>query len=1422
MRKFFAFALAVSVCLPISLFANVYNVTGNADGAGSVILVGPGGTFNASTLRAAVNAANSTVGPHLISLPAGTFTLTLGELAIGTNGPLNISINGAGSAVTTVQHDLASSIARVFDVDPFLLGGVTVTFNNLTIAHGRNNDGIGGAGLISGFQGPPAIDTTALNNVIFVDNQITGGAGGAVGGAIQNIGGDLFVSGCTFTSNSAGGFSGGAIYYDTHSPSTGTLQVASTLFIGNSAADPANGGGAIFVSGLSGSALSISNSFFGYNKVTSTNGSGGAIIKFGTAPINISGCTFLTNQVFGQSAVVDNASGGAIDNAGGPMTLVYSRFVGNTTTSAGHGDAVNNAVASGASLFGNNNWWASNTGPGTNLSGATPANWLMLNHYANPFSINTNSSTTLTASFLTNSAGTPVGAANLGIMISQPITFANPAKGVLSATQFTITASATATAVFTCGVIPGAASADAIVDGVVATAPINIICPPYSGSIGGGGAVCAGGSSTVSVNVSSGTPPYIVTLNNGGGTKTNASPINFSLSPLVTTSYSVVSVIDSNLCSVTVPGSATITVNTNPVASITPNPSSVCPNSIGNQADGVAGMSTYAWTISNGTITGPTNLASVTYSAGGAGAVTLGLVVVNPNGCSGTNSLIVPTNSFSPPTITATPNPVCAGSSGNQANGPSGMASYAWTISNGVIVGPTNLASINYTAGASGSVGLGLAVVSLAGCSGTNVLNVSIPTPPSIAASPSVVCAGSPGNLAASVGSYSSYAWSISNGTITSATNLQSITYVAGASGSISLTLTITDSGCVTTASTNISITPLPTLSTGCSLRTNYFANLVFIDALPATTMPMAFDGTNYWEVGGGTTTGNRLAQFDANGVLLGTYQPGLDFRSIFTDGKCLLARVYNSPVIYRMVSPGVFTNSGVTLVGGTLNLQASVVMNAAATEYLALGLGAVSRWDNRGNYLGSVALNGYGSLAGESGTQSFRLAVLGEFWLTYNAAGVMSVWDNTGNRLANVVLSAATNSLDAIYSFSACNGKVFTVDVAGGAWRAFDICNERFAIYGTPGDPAWNSDVQAKVLSAGLNLQVDAIFANPVPTLSDLRKYQSVLVYSDSSGFGTNTTNIGNSLADYIDLGGGVDIGTFAFYTSGNLSIQGRLATNGYLPFTTGNQNVGTDLLLVKDLPTHPILAGVNSLDGGLASYHNSPIGIAAGATLVGHWSNSQPLIGTKDFALGRTVGLNFYPPSSDARNDFWLAGTDGGRIMANALLWAGKAPPFISINPASQAAGPGTNVTFSVVASGVGPLTYQWRKDGTNIVGATTNTLTVNCRTNTTGGYRAIVANAYGIAVSTPAVLNSALKFAPLTAPSGGMLPLFLGTADGSALGSDRIAAIRVFSSTNISIAFSNWTQIPNPIIFTNGFLRIDGVVPSGSQYFRAAETY
>src|SRR4030095_12151617 len=48
------------------------------------------------------------------------------------------------------------------------------------------------------------------------------------------------------------------------------------------------------------------------------------------------------------------------------------------------------------------------------------------------------------------------------------------------------------------------------------------------------------------------------------------------------------------------------------IATITPTPSAVCENSTGNTASGPAGMTSYAWSITNGTITSATNTQSIT------------------------------------------------------------------------------------------------------------------------------------------------------------------------------------------------------------------------------------------------------------------------------------------------------------------------------------------------------------------------------------------------------------------------------------------------------------------------------------------------------------------------------------------------------------------------------------------------------------------------------------------------------------------------------------------------------------------------------------------------------------------------------------------------------------------------------------------
>jgi hypothetical protein len=89
-------------------------------------------------------------------------------------------------------------------------------------------------------------------------------------------------------------------------------------------------------------------------------------------------------------------------------------------------------------------------------------------------------------------------------------------------------------------------------------------------------------------------------------------------------------------------------------------------------------------------------------------------------------------------------------------------------------------------------------------------LTINCPAPPStvITAAPQI-CPLSAGNTASvpDAGGGATYAWTISNGTITSGAGTRTITYTAGSSGPVSLGVTVTATpGCPTPGSTTIKV----------------------------------------------------------------------------------------------------------------------------------------------------------------------------------------------------------------------------------------------------------------------------------------------------------------------------------------------------------------------------------------------------------------------------------------------------------------------------------------------------------------------------------------------------------------------------------------------------------------------------------------
>jgi hypothetical protein len=175
-------------------------------------------------------------------------------------------------------------------------------------------------------------------------------------------------------------------------------------------------------------------------------------------------------------------------------------------------------------------------------------------------------------------------------------------------------------------------------------------CPTITGSVSGGGTICAGDSAMVTVTLTGGAPPYTVTLNNGGGVQTGSSPLNFTVSPSTTTTYSVTSATDSNGCPAIVTGSATVTVNQPPTTSNAGPDQSVC-GSTATLAGNTPTVGTGTWSLvsGTGTITSP-NSPNSTVTGLGVGPNVFRWTITN-SPCPASTDDVTITRDATPPTI---------------------------------------------------------------------------------------------------------------------------------------------------------------------------------------------------------------------------------------------------------------------------------------------------------------------------------------------------------------------------------------------------------------------------------------------------------------------------------------------------------------------------------------------------------------------------------------------------------------------------------------------------------------------------------------------------------------------------------------------------------------------------------------------------
>lgn len=146
---------------------------------------------------------------------------------------------------------------------------------------------------------------------------------------------------------------------------------------------------------------------------------------------------------------------------------------------------------------------------------------------------------------------------------------------------------------------------------------------------------------------------------------------------------------------------------------------------------------------------------------------------------------------------------------------------------------------------------------------------------------------------------------------------------------------------------------------------------------------------------------------------------------------------------------------------------------------------------------------------------------------------------------------------------------------------------------------------------------------------LVDLLPYDTVFFFSNANT-GSDSAN-GDVLADFVDAGGGLVLAPYVWANQGANTLSGRLVADGLTPFQAVGvaPNNGATLGWTDG---STLWSSVTTLQAG---YRNQVV-LAPGASLLGLWSDSIPLLASK----GRVLGLNLFPdPSIQSLTGDWLA---------------------------------------------------------------------------------------------------------------------------------------------------------------------------------------
>jgi hypothetical protein len=253
-----------------------------------------------------------------------------------------------------------------------------------------------------------------------------------------------------------------------------------------------------------------------------------------------------------------------------------------------------------------------------------------------------------------------------------------------------------------------------------------------------------------------------------------------------------------------------------------------------------------------------------------------------------------------------------------------------------------------------------------------------------------------------------------------------------------------------------------------------------------------------------------------------------------------------------------------------------------------------------------------------------------------------------------------------------------------------------KVALLGSESTLSHLTDVQTYLAAFSDLVVIDIVDVRlSTPSLPTLLNYDAVLVWSNSPYF--NAAALGDVLADYVDLGGGVVLATFSWYGP-TFDLEGRMMTD-YSPFVQAGDNLYTTADLGVYDSGHPIMEGVSAISENF----RDDVTLAADAVQVAAWDDDVPFVATK----GHVVGMTLFPPPVQ-----WTG--DVPTLVHNALVWS-VPDPVLELVPATGFAS--TTIVGSGGFASFSKITVTW--DGTPVP-----TVPMEITTDAYGNFTAIIA--------------------------------------------------------------------------------------------------